>query len=244
MVSRIGLGFLSGVFLLAACAASEKEPVNRPQNQVGESNSISVTTLTNAEANDGWSRYSHAVELQKQGRTDAAVSAYRDAETYFAKSGDAHGSAVAIYGRAHALDEAGRCDEAGEAYHQYADLMKGKNPHAAELAIGYAHECQPILDAKSDDAQNGWADYNRAVSLDKAKRYNDSVASYTKAEKAFAHDRQHRALALYGRARALTYLARCDEAARDYQSYADLIRSDNPHAADVAIRVSHDCVTR
>lgn len=243
MLSRIGsLAFLGFVF--CACAASEREPINRPQNQVGESSSISVTTLTNAETNDGWSRYQHAVELQKQGRTDAAVSAYREAEGYFDKSGDSHGSAVAIYGRAHTFDEAGRCDEASEAYHQYADLMKGSNPHAAELAIGYAHECQPILDARDDSKVNGWADYNRAVAFDKAHRYGDSVASYTRAEQAFAHDRQHRALALYGRARALTYLARCDEAARDYNAYADLVRADNSHAADLALQISRDCVTR
>ena len=246
MFSRIGL-VVAGAMVLGACAASRQEPTNNPHAYAGESGdegTISTTTLTSAEANDGWSRYQEAVGLQKQGRTDAALSSYRDAESYFSKSGDKHGSSVAIYGRAHALDEAGRCDEAREAYHQYADLMKPTNPHAAELAIGYAHECQPVLDARVDNQANGWPDYNRAVKLDKAAKYNDSIAAYTKAEQAFAHDRKNRALALYGRARAETYLGKCDAANRDYQAYADLVRADNGHAADVALSVSRDCITR
>jgi tetratricopeptide (TPR) repeat protein len=225
---------LGSAVLVLACSSA------RPPGEA------SVGTLTSAEVarDDGWSRYQHAVELQRQGRIDVALATYREAEQLFEKSGDRHGHAVAIYGRAHALDEVGRCDEAGEAYRDYAHFVEPNDKRASTLALGYAHECQPIYHGQNDDALDGWADYNRAVALDRDRRYAESVAAYSRAEARFAHDRKLRALAVYGRARAYTALAQCEDAQRAYAEYADLVRSDSPHAAKDAEEVSRHCLNK
>ena len=224
-----------GSAVLSVACSSARPPIQ-----------TSTGTLTSAEVarDDGWSRYQHAVELRHQGRTDVALATYREAEKRFETSGDRHGHAVAIYGRARALDEAGRCDEAAEAYRDYARYVEASDPGASTLALGYAHECSPVARELDDSKLDGWGDYNHAVALDGARRYDESIAAYTRAESRFAHDRKLRSLAVYGRARAYTAMARCDEAQRAYAEYADLVRSDSPHAAEVAEEASRHCINK
>jgi tetratricopeptide (TPR) repeat protein len=231
------------VVFLCACHAG-REPYNSPNNSIENANSIGTTTLTSAEATDGWSRYERAVELSHQDRTDVALDTYREAESIFRKSNDRHGIGVAIYGEAHVLDEAGRCDEARAEYQRYASYIRFEDPNASALAIGYGHACQPIQDARDDSKSNGWGDYNRAIELMKDRRYDEAITAYRRAEALFMHDRAHHALAVYGRARALTAEGKCDEASRAYSDYAELVRSDSPHSADVALDVAKDCITK
>jgi tetratricopeptide (TPR) repeat protein len=84
---------LGSAVLILACS-SARPPIE-----------ASTGTLTSAEVarDDGWSRYQHAVELQRQGRVDVALVTYREAAQLFEKSGDRHGHA-----RLRALRRAGR----------------------------------------------------------------------------------------------------------------------------------------
>jgi tetratricopeptide (TPR) repeat protein len=76
-------------------------------------------------------------------RTDEAVEAFKRAELRFSERHDTVGRSSAVWGRAHALDEAGRCDEARRAYQDFERLMRETDPHAAEKAAAYAGSCRP-----------------------------------------------------------------------------------------------------
>jgi tetratricopeptide (TPR) repeat protein len=91
-----------------------------------------------------WLDYDRAAAFTGLARTDEAVETFRRAELRFGEENDLLGTSVAIWGRARALDEAGRCDEARRAYAQYEALERMRDPRAAEMAAAYSGACKPI----------------------------------------------------------------------------------------------------
>jgi tetratricopeptide (TPR) repeat protein len=94
-----------------------------------------------ADARAPWGYYDKGAALSRIGKTDDALSAFAAAEQRFALS-DQWGRSVAIYGRAHALDEARRCDEAREEYNRYAAFVRERDPKSADMATRYAADCK------------------------------------------------------------------------------------------------------
>jgi tetratricopeptide (TPR) repeat protein len=92
-----------------------------------------------------WLLYDRGSALTALGRTDEAVEAFEDAEERFDGSHDDAGRAVAIWGEARALAEAGRCAEAQPVFEQYKDLVREKDSSAAEMAVRYAAECKATV---------------------------------------------------------------------------------------------------
>ncbi len=86
----------------------------------------------------GWVQYNRAVALAGLRRTDEAVAAFRAAERTFGAGPE---RAIAIYGRARALDDAHRCGEAQEAYGDYAAIVQPTRPRDAVMALAYARGC-------------------------------------------------------------------------------------------------------
>jgi tetratricopeptide (TPR) repeat protein len=96
-----------------------------------------------ADARDPWPYYVRASALSRLGKVDDAVKSFNDAERRFAAS-DVYGRSVAIYGAAHALSEAGRCDEARAEYQRYSAFVRARDPKSADMATRYAANCKPI----------------------------------------------------------------------------------------------------
>jgi tetratricopeptide (TPR) repeat protein len=94
-----------------------------------------------ADPRDPWGHYDRGMALARLGQTDQALKAFADAEQHFG-SGDVWGRSVAIYGRAHALDLARRCDEARQEYLRYAAFVRERDPSSADLATRYAADCK------------------------------------------------------------------------------------------------------
>jgi tetratricopeptide (TPR) repeat protein len=115
-------------------------------------------TTTNDAAGAGpaspWVEYNRGVALSELGRTDEAVRAFASAEAAFAASAkdgarsasktkdDRWGTSIAVYGRARALDNAGRCAEASKAYREYAMLAPA--PDQAAVALATSKKCKAI----------------------------------------------------------------------------------------------------
>jgi tetratricopeptide (TPR) repeat protein len=183
------------------------------------------------------------------------VRDYREAELLFG-SRNPKGTSIAIYGRARALTEAGRCAAARVAYEEYAQLVGGVDPVAAERARAYANDCReetespggpastnvasmlisgdyPIAleiaaEARPEEA-SPWLDYNRGVALGELGKTDEAVAAFVAAERAFGDDEaghHGRAVAIYGRGRALARAGRCAEARRACEEYATFTGSD------------------
>lgn len=93
-----------------------------------------------ADAHNPWAHYDKAAALSDLGQVDAAVAEFRAAEQWFSPA-DAWGRSVAIYGRANALSQAGRCPDAQAAFEEYAHFVEGSDPHGAALARDYAKQC-------------------------------------------------------------------------------------------------------
>jgi hypothetical protein len=110
---------------------------------------------------------------------------------------------LAIYGRARALDLAGRCEDARTTYAEYAAFVQARDPASAAMALKYAHACAAALPAVPDQTLVAEAlmagDARRA--LDTATREEQGV-----------RDPQQRAAFDMSRGAALTALGRVDEA--------------------------------
>lgn len=161
-----------------------------------------------------WGHYDRAVALHELRKTDAAVAAYRAAETRFGDAGP-WGKSVSIYGRARALEDVGRCAEARTAYAEYAAFVRHSDPAAADMADTYAKECHepqtaigdtstssavtliidhdyaPALSAidaaeRSSKSASPWLEYNRAVALAGLGRTDEAVQAFKKVEQQFA----------------------------------------------------------
>lgn len=203
----------------------------------------------------GLARYDRAVALQQLGRADAAVEDYREAERRFGLN-DAKGKSIAIYGRARALADAGRCAEAHVAYQELADFVRFVDPRAADLALEYAKNCRQnssvlgdraasnaasaviradyngalqIAEEESAVSRSPWLDYNRGVALGELGRLDEALAAFAAAERGFGEDeagRHGRAVSIYGRARVLERAGRCAEARRACEQYATFTGDD------------------
>ncbi len=249
----------TALVVLAALGACAPKP---------KTSTTQLTSYERAEAN-AWAGYDRAAALDELGRTDAAVTGFREAEAHFGDR-DPHGKAVSIYGRARALDEAGRCDEAKTAYEEYARYVEPFDPRASKMARDYAKECRATEHVLADPALNemvsantggryhdalaaakrvgepasgsAWFEYNRAVALAGLGRIDAAVAAYRTAEARFGSaDPSGRAIAVYGRARALDRADRCAEAKVAYADYAALVRKTSPRDADDAETVARAC---
>ena len=94
-----------------------------------------------ADDKDPWPYYEKGMALARVGEVNGALAALLAAEQHFSPS-DRWGRSVAIFGRAHTLAEAGRCDEARAAFQEYMSLVRG-DPDAVALASRYARDCRP-----------------------------------------------------------------------------------------------------
>jgi tetratricopeptide (TPR) repeat protein len=94
-----------------------------------------------ADAKDPWPYYDKGMALARVGETNGALAALLAAEQHFSP-GDRWGRSVAVFGRAHTLAEAGRCDEARAAFQEYMSLVRG-DPDAVALASRYSRDCRP-----------------------------------------------------------------------------------------------------
>ena len=92
-----------------------------------------------ADPSDPWPYYNKAEALAKLGQPDAASANFSQAEQRFPQN-DRWGRSVAIFGRAHALAQAGRCQAARAAFNDYASLLYD-DPNAARLARRYSDDC-------------------------------------------------------------------------------------------------------
>lgn len=94
-----------------------------------------------ADPRNPWPYYDKGMALAEMGETDAAIAALYAAEQRFSAA-DRWGKSVAIYGRAHALGQAGRCTEAVQAFAEYASFVGKDDPQSAAMARRYAMDCK------------------------------------------------------------------------------------------------------
>jgi hypothetical protein len=92
-----------------------------------------------------WLDYDRAEALVGLGSTDEALQSFERARQKFHLEGpNVAGESVALWGRAHALAEAGRCSQATAAYEQYAVSVQKAHPAAAQMAREYSKACRPV----------------------------------------------------------------------------------------------------
>jgi hypothetical protein len=104
---------------------------------------LALTDTTSSGPYDAWLDYDRAAAFAGLERTDEAVEAYRRAEAHFGQLHDRAGAATALWGRARALSEAGRCADARQAFERYEAQVRFRNPRAAEMAAAYSGACTP-----------------------------------------------------------------------------------------------------
>jgi tetratricopeptide (TPR) repeat protein len=107
---------------------------------------VAEAALSAAASPSPWLDYDRGEALAGLGRTDEAVAAFNAAEKRF--RGDRRnprGAWAALWGRARALAEAGRCSEARQAYAEYSALVRATASTAADMADALSAECRPLL---------------------------------------------------------------------------------------------------
>jgi tetratricopeptide (TPR) repeat protein len=93
-----------------------------------------------ADPRDPWGHYDKAAALARLGNIDDALKSFAASEERF-NVADVWGRSVAIYGGAHALAGAGRCEEAKREFLRYAAFVRERDPRSADLAVRYAADC-------------------------------------------------------------------------------------------------------
>lgn len=88
-----------------------------------------------------WIDYNVGSALLELGRIDEAIAAFSRAEREF-DDHDYWGHGVAIFGRARALETAGRCREAAQAIEEYARVVGARDPGSIRVATSYTSRCQ------------------------------------------------------------------------------------------------------
>jgi tetratricopeptide (TPR) repeat protein len=155
-VTALGLTFLS-----AQAARAELQPPRNVNAEAGNAQSSALASraaaadmqgnprhaveLANqairADPRNPWPYYDKGMALAQVGETDAAIAALYAAEQRFQPS-DRWGHSVAIYGRARALSQAGRCTESVQAFAEYANFVGKDEPQSAAMARRYALDCK------------------------------------------------------------------------------------------------------
>ncbi len=169
--------------------------------------------------------------------------------------------ALLLWHQARDLELMGRCDEAAIAYTRYADYVRPMDARSAELAAKYSGLCPPraeldaalsealvaihggrprealaLLDA--DTHESPWRDYARGVALADLRRAGDAARAFDDAAHGFGPDVNHRAMAIYGKARAYHDALQCVDATAAYEQYAALVGGAE---AERAYRYARDC---
>jgi len=103
---------------------------------------IALTEAPSTAPTGAWLDYERAAAFSGLRRTDEAVEVFKRAELRFRDAGDDAGHSVAIWGRARALYQAGRCAEARSAYEEYAAFVRQADPGAAEMALATSDTCR------------------------------------------------------------------------------------------------------
>jgi tetratricopeptide (TPR) repeat protein len=225
---------------------------------------------TAGDETDGWHHYDEGNRLVDGGHAGEAASEYRRAEDAF---GDKYlvERSMAIYARARALDLAGRCTEAYDAYREYADFVQVSDPRSAYAAISVAETCRQI--PTDDTALTGvvvalrsreyaralalveriqpssrlsdaWCNYDRGAALAGLHRTDEAIGAFETAEQRFAEAGEGvrgRPLVEWSKARVLSEAGRCDDARRTYGAFARMIRDSDPKSADMAVGAARNC---
>jgi tetratricopeptide (TPR) repeat protein len=94
-----------------------------------------------ADPRDPWAHYNKAMALARLGDVDDALKYFKASEERF-NPADVWGRSVAIYGGAHALSVASRCEEARVEFQRYSTFVRERDPRSAEMADRYAAGCR------------------------------------------------------------------------------------------------------
>ena len=90
---------------------------------------------------------------------------------------------------------------------------------------------------------DGWLLYDEGAALAGLGRTDEAVQTLARAEQSFDLDDHYaRGTAAYRAGLALEMAGRCDEAKRQYQHYASIVRASNPQLASDALRHARVCV--
>jgi len=93
-------------------------------------------------SSDPWAHYVQGAALIRLGKLDDGLTELRVAEQAFPRE-ERWSRSVAIWGRANALHQAGRCDEAKSAYTDYIRYVGKDDPAAVDLAQKQIDGCKP-----------------------------------------------------------------------------------------------------
>jgi tetratricopeptide (TPR) repeat protein len=116
---------------------------------------------------------------------------------------------------------------------------------ARALVAGHPEEALIGADAAIQAApRSAWAHYHRATALGDLRRYDDAIASYERAGSLFPkEDVWGRSIALWGRARTLREVGRCDDAKSVFNEYIALVAARDQAAANQAYDQAAACKT-
>jgi tetratricopeptide (TPR) repeat protein len=92
-----------------------------------------------AKPTDPWPYYNRACAYLGLGKTKEALAGFKEAQARF--GGDEYGKVICAYGRARALVAVGRCDEANQAYREFAEMVGTINEASSEMALNYGKDC-------------------------------------------------------------------------------------------------------
>lgn len=98
-----------------------------------------LEALAASHSKSPWAAYNRGTALTGLGKTDEAIAAFDTARARF--GGNVTGVSISLWGRARALDRAGRCEEAKAAYDAYAVLVRDTDADGAKQAAARAAAC-------------------------------------------------------------------------------------------------------
>ena len=110
-----------------------------------------------------------------------------------------------------------------------AAIASASNVASTLIGGDYTGRARARRQGAGDAEPSPWLEYNRGVALAELGRTDEAIAAFAAAERSFGTDdmsRHGRAVAIYGRARALKKAGRCPEARRACDEYARFTGSD------------------
>lgn len=93
-------------------------------------------------ARDPWAHYVRGEALARLGRLEEALPEYRLSENDFTVE-DRWGRSIALWGRANALHQVGRCADAKAAFAEYTAFVKPYDAAAVAIAQARVDGCRP-----------------------------------------------------------------------------------------------------